>query len=152
MKINLTTLGCPKNIVDSEFDQILVPFLFEGKLANKTVFSNEDVIYVDISPTSGTRLLECINVSGKFHCMFSLHFTISDEAAKRLSRELSKLDLVYEDGNEFLSEDLIIYLDGVKESELKVSSSLKGSRAVSDIQITSSVIADSESEGRILSI
>lgn len=115
---------------------------FEAKIKNETVFfgGKKDITYVcrsaqcsGIDPRKG-----CGSVSGGYACGFFFSITLSPEAAQRQAELTNKLAVVPGDsGENYLSEDIVLFLDDKEVDRLKIGAELKG-RATTDIQISGS--------------
>lgn len=116
---------------------------FEAKIANDTVFygGDKDITYVcrsadcsGIDPNYGCNAVS----DGAYACRFFFSISLSSEAAQR-SADLTE-GLTVEpsmDGDGYLSEDLVLYLDDVEVDRLRIGASLQG-RATTEIQISGS--------------
>lgn len=123
---------------------------FEAKIGDKTVFNGgeKDIAYVcrsadcaGIDPYSG-----CGQVSeGQWACRFRFSVTLSEAAANRQADITKDLEIIIENGEEYLSEKLDLYLDGENVSSLYVGADLKG-RAVTEIQISGSGSGTTQAE------
>ncbi len=115
---------------------------FEAKIDNETVFfgGKKDITYVcrsaqcsGIDPRKG-----CFQVSEGYACGFFFSISLSPEAAERQASLTNKLSVVTgEGGQNYLSKDLILFLDDKEVDTLRIGSELKG-RATSEIQISGS--------------
>lgn len=113
---------------------------FEAKIGDETVFvGGRDITYVcrdatcaGIDPSAG-----CQPSSGTWVCRFRFSIALTPEAADRQAQMTVGLDIQNENGQEYLSKDLTLYLDDVEVDKLKIGADLKG-RAVTDIQISGS--------------
>lgn len=114
---------------------------FEARIGNSTVFfgGKNDITYVcktpqcsGIDPSRG-----CANVDGGYYCSFFFGITLSPEAAQRQAEITRTLPVVTGEGQSYLNESLLLYLDDVEVDRLQIASSLKG-RAETSIQITGS--------------
>lgn len=115
---------------------------FEAKINNETVFfgGKKDITYVcrsaqcsGIDPRKG-----CSPVSDGYVCAFFFSISLSPEAAQRQASLTDKLSVVAgENGQSYLSKDIILYLDDKEVDTLRIGSELKG-RATTDIQISGS--------------
>ncbi|MCK4590101.1 MAG: hypothetical protein KAT77_06665, partial [Nanoarchaeota archaeon] len=115
---------------------------FEAQIGNETVFigGKNDITYVcrsaECSGLDPRRT--CGQVSpGNYACTFFFAITLSPESATRHAEITSKLDIITDDSGQYLSEDLILFLDDQEVDSLKISSELKG-RDTTDIQISGS--------------
>jgi preprotein translocase subunit SecD len=115
---------------------------FEAKIGNETVFygGKKDITYVcrsaqcsGIDPNRG-----CFQVSEGYGCAFFFSITLSQEAAERQAALTSKLSVVNDQsGENYLSDDIVLFLDDKEVDRLKIGADLKG-RATTDIQISGS--------------
>lgn len=122
---------------------------FEAKIGEETVFiGGKDITYVcrsadcaGIDPTS-----YCTQYEEGWMCRFRFSISLSPEAAKRQAALTQNLDVVQSaDGEDYLSEKLILFLDDKMVDELNIGADLKG-RDVTDIQISGSGIGATEQE------
>jgi len=113
---------------------------FEAKVGNETVFlGGNDITYVcrtadcsGIDPRRGCGQIG----QNQWSCAFRFSISLSPEAAKKQATVTDKLDVITdENGEDYLSEKLILYLDDAHVDELNIGADLKG-RAVTDIQIS----------------
>lgn len=114
---------------------------FEAKIGNKSVFlGGNDITYVcrsaqcaGIDPSAG-----CRSIQGGYSCRFRFTISLSSEAAQRQADVTQNLEVVYDpSGEEYLSQDLNLYLDDIHMDTLKISADLKG-QASTDIAISGS--------------
>tara|TARA_Y100000310_G_C20680499_1_gene815647 strand:- start:691 stop:2235 length:1545 start_codon:yes stop_codon:yes gene_type:complete len=115
---------------------------FEAKIANETVFfgGDKDITYVcrsadcsGIDPNAGCGLVS----EGQHSCRFFFSIALTSEAAQRQADLTQDLEIEYEGTQEYLSEDLVLYLDDVEVDRLRIGASLQG-RATTEIQISGS--------------
>lgn len=104
---------------------------FEAKVGNVTVFlGGQDVRNVCRSPDcsfASNPFSPCGKSNdGQWHCQFMFQITLSQAAAQRQADATMDLDVVMENGNEYLSEPLSLYLDNELVDELRISSGLQG--------------------------
>ena len=121
---------------------------FEATIGNKTVFKGgSDITYV-------CRSVDCAGIDPQYGCgksadywvcRFRFAISLSPEAAKRQAELTKNLSVVTENGEQYLSEKLILYLDNKKVDELNIGAELKG-RAVTDISISGSGIGRTKQE------
>jgi preprotein translocase subunit SecD len=121
---------------------------FEAKISNETVFrGGQDITHVcrsadcsGIDPTTGCGM------SGEdWACRFRFSISLSPDAAQKQADLTSKLDVISENGQDYLSEQLSLYLDDAMVDELNIGADLKG-RAVTDIQISGSGAGKTQQE------
>lgn len=114
---------------------------FESKIGEDVTFrgGNRDVTYVcrsadcsGIDPRRG-----CSSTANGYVCSFYFTITLSPEAANRQAQLTKELSVITENGNEYLSQDLALYLDDKEVDRLKIGAELKGSSTTS-IQISGS--------------
>ena len=112
---------------------------FEAKIGNNTVFigGQRDVTYVcrsadcsGIDPNYG-----CSKMQEGWGCRFSFSISLSPNAAQRQADFTKELDVITENGEQYLTESLSLYLDDVKVDSLRIAAGLKG-RATTDIAIS----------------
>ncbi|HIH11641.1 TPA: hypothetical protein HA241_05595 [Candidatus Woesearchaeota archaeon] len=119
---------------------------FESTIGNKTVFSGgeKDITYVCRSAEcAGIR--ECSQQGGSAFCTFFFGITLSPEAAERQAGLTRDLAVVTEGSNQYLSQDIILYLDDVEVDSLRIGAELRG-RATTSIQISGSGTGQTEQE------
>ncbi|PIZ51549.1 hypothetical protein COY27_03175 [Candidatus Woesearchaeota archaeon CG_4_10_14_0_2_um_filter_33_13] len=114
---------------------------FEAKIANETIFfgGKNDIPYVcrsadcsGINPQVG-----CSKVADGYACSFFFSITLSSDAAERQAQATDKLKVVGDNGESYLSDDLILFLDDKEVDSLRIGAELKG-RATTNIQISGS--------------
>src|SRR3989344_3328998 len=113
---------------------------FEAKIGEKIVFiGGKDITYVckdatcsGIDPQAG-----CQPNGNTWTCRFRFSIALTPEAAARQADITQKLDVISENGQEYLSEKLTLYLDNNQVDELRIGADLKG-REATDIQISGS--------------
>jgi preprotein translocase subunit SecD len=100
---------------------------FEAKISNKTIFSGADIINVCRTPECSR--IDCSSSGGIHNCNFQFEISLTLEAAERQAEATANLDVGYESGGSYLSEDLELFMDDNLFSSLKIGSSLKGQAA-----------------------
>lgn len=114
---------------------------FEAKIGEKTVFKGGDK---DI--THVCRTAECSGIDPRYGCQdsedgtlcrFYFSITLSNTAANRQANATKNLEVLTENGNEYLSKSLELFLDDKSVDELKIGADLKGEVA-KNIQISGS--------------
>jgi len=114
---------------------------FEARISNQTVFAGgkKDITSIcrsadcsGIDPRAG-----CGKNGDQWACRFYFSISISQEAAETHAEVTNKLDVVIEDGKEYLNESIYLYLDDVEVDMLRIGAELKGN-VVTDIQISGS--------------
>ncbi|MBU0535936.1 MAG: hypothetical protein KKE20_03155 [Nanoarchaeota archaeon] len=123
---------------------------FEAKISNKTVFrGGEDIRNV---ATTGTRAGIDPQGYGRTQdgwvCRFFFIVTLSPEAAQRQADITKNLDIVTDDGGEYLSERLDLYLDDTLVDSLNIAATLKG-EAIMEPQITGGGAGKTQEEAEI---
>jgi preprotein translocase subunit SecD len=113
---------------------------FEAKVGNITVFKGgKDITYVcrsadcsGIDPQRG-----CAQISAtQWSCSFRFTISLMPEAAEQQASATENLDIIVEEnGQEYLTEKLYLYLDDILVDELNIGADLKG-RAATDIMIS----------------
>jgi preprotein translocase subunit SecD len=123
---------------------------FEAKVGNTSVFKGgNDVTYV-------CRTADCSGIdprrgcgqssANQWFCSFRFSIALSPEAAQKQADASKDLDVIVDDnGNEYLSEKLYLYLDDALVDELSIGSDLKG-RSVTDIQISGSGVGATQQD------
>ena len=127
---------------------------FEAKISNNSVFKGgNDITYVcrsadcsGIDPFYG-----CGQSGNQWSCRFRFSISLSTEAAQRQADLTSELNVLTEDKNQYLSEDLILYLDDTQVDLLRIGAELKG-KAETNIQISGSGVGVSEQEAAVNSL
>ena len=125
---------------------------FEAKIGNETVFiggKKDDlgVSYVCHSADcSGIDPQHACRPTGDGHwaCRFMFSISVKPGAAERQA-EITRDMAIITDGDDYLAEKLVLYLDDVMVDELNIGSDLRG-RAVTDISISGSGVGTSEQE------
>jgi preprotein translocase subunit SecD len=124
---------------------------FEAKIGDSVVFvGGKDITYV-------CRSAECAGIDpnsgcgptgdNQFACRFRFVISLTPEAAQIHADITKKLDVVNLDGQQYLSEQLDLYLDNEQVDQLNIGSELQG-RAITDISISGSGVGASR-EGAI---
>src|SRR3989344_1349371 len=122
---------------------------FEAKVGNETAFfgGEKDVTYVcrsadcsGIDPQVG-----CSTHSEGAACGFFFSITLSPEAAERQAQVTNQLTVTSEQGGDYLSEDLVLFLDDVEVDRLRIGASLKGS-ATTSVQISGAGIGPTQEQ------
>lgn len=123
-------------------DLILSQGKFEAKIGEDVIFSGDDndIVYVGKGPQD-SRIETCSRAEEGNFCRFSFTIRLSPEAAKAQADATMALDVV----DDYLSQDLDLYLDGELVSSLKISADLKG-QAVTQISISGSGNGTSEQD------
>ncbi len=122
---------------------------FEASISNETVFlgGKKDITYVcrtpDCSGIDSTR--GCSAIAEGYVCGFFFGITLSSEASERQAQVTRRLATVSENGNNYLSEDLVLLLDDKEVDRLRIGAELKG-RASTNIQISGSGIGRTQDE------
>jgi len=131
---------------------------FEAKIKNETVFSGSDVSSVlmasgqaGIDPRRGCGILS----DGSWSCRFYFGIILTQEAAERQAKATEALNVITTDQqgqilqreNQYLSEQLGLYLDGTLVDALNIGADLKG-RPITQIQISGPGTGQTEQEAR----
>ena len=98
---------------------------FEAKINNTTVFTGKDIIAVHTYPPEG-GIQTCYKTQGGWACKFYFTVYLNKDAAKIFAEVTKNIPVVFEAGQAYLKEDLILYLDGKEVDRLKISADLKG--------------------------
>jgi preprotein translocase subunit SecD len=122
---------------------------FEAKVGNITIFSGgNDIKYVCMSAEcSGIDPMRACGQSGSaWFCNFRFSISLSPEAAQKQADATKDLSVTTsENGEDYLTEKLYLFLDDVLVDELNIGADLKG-RAVTDIQISGSGQGENQQE------
>lgn len=120
---------------------------FESKIGEQVVFSSGDDIK-NVCRTGDCAMVNtCVPTEEGAYCNFRFSITLSAEAAERQAAATKNLN-VFSDGNsQYLSEDIILILDGEIVDQLKISSNLRGV-AETEISITGSGSGRNEVEAK----
>ncbi len=112
---------------------------FEAKISNETAFTGDDIDFVcrsaDCSTATSPERPCGEREDGTWSCQFRFSISISTEAAERQAQLTSRLDIVTENGQQYLSEPIRLYLDGNLVDELQIGADLQG-RPTRDISIS----------------
>jgi preprotein translocase subunit SecD len=110
---------------------------FEAKIGNTTVFvGGRDITYVCRSADcAGIDPSGCGQSGDGWACRFRFAIRLTQEAADRQAEITKDMPVITENGQEYLAEKLILYLDDVEVDQLNIGSDLRG-RAVTDIEIS----------------
>jgi preprotein translocase subunit SecD len=124
---------------------------FEAKIGEEVVFSggDKDITYVcrsadcsGIDPTTGCSKVQ----GGGYACRFRFSISLRPEAANKQAEITKDLEIVMgENGQEYLSKDLELFLDDANVDTLKIGADLKG-RPVTDISISGSGVGQTKQE------
>ncbi len=100
---------------------------FEAKIGDEVVFvGGKDIVYVD-KQRSGVDLSQCGQIQdGDWTCRFQFSVDITPESAKKHAELTSRLEVIIDQGDRFLSENLDLYLDDELVDSLLISEDLKG--------------------------
>lgn len=123
---------------------------FEAKIGNATVFKGgNDITYV-------CRTADCSGIDpqrgcgqtgpNQWFCSFRFSISLSPSAAQKQADATKDLDVVVEEnGEEYLTEKLQLFLDDTLVDELNIGSDLKG-RPATDIQISGSGVGSTQQD------
>ena len=114
---------------------------FEARIGDQIAFTGGDDIRrvcrtADCSGLDPQRPCQQAE-DGSWFCSFRFAITLSRDAAERQANLTRPLEVVFENGQEYLSEDLELYLDGELVDSLRIGADLRG-RASTDISISGS--------------
>jgi len=121
---------------------------FESKISNETVFKGGgDITHVcRTAQCSGIDPNRGCGMSGDvWVCTFMFSISLSPEAAQKQADLTKNLDVITENGEDYLTEKIYLYLDDEQVDELNIGADLKG-RAVTDIAISGSGSGKTEQE------
>ncbi len=127
---------------------------FEAKVGNRTVFvGGTDITYVCRSADcAGIDPMQGCGKSGEqWVCRFRFSISLSQNAAQKVADATKDLEIVSEEGQQYLSEKLKLYLDDNLVDELNIHADLKG-KASTDIQISGAGLGQSEQEAALNSL
>jgi preprotein translocase subunit SecD len=119
---------------------------FEAKIGNETVFrGGSDITSVcRTAECSGIdRNVGCPSTPNGVTCRFAFAITLSPEAAQRQADLTRNLTVKVDQGGNYLSEPLTLYLDNEQVDQLQISSDLRG-RATTSIQISGSGVGTTQ--------
>lgn len=122
---------------------------FEAKIGNETVFrGGQDITYV-------CRTAECSGLhsqrgcgateDGQIACSFLFSIHLSPDAAQRQADVTRTLRVVGQGREQYLEQDLVLFLDNNEASRLRVGADLKG-RAVTEVAISGSGTGRTQAE------
>jgi preprotein translocase subunit SecD len=119
---------------------------FEAKIGNGTVFrgGNDITSVCRTAECSGIdRNVGCPQTAGGYTCRFAFAITLSPDAAERQADLTRNLTVMVDQGGNYLSEPLTLYLDNEQVDQLQISSDLRG-RATTSIQISGSGVGTTQ--------
>jgi preprotein translocase subunit SecD len=107
---------------------------FEAKIGNETIFEGgeKDITFVCRNDGTCAGIRDCVETAdGGQYCKFEFQIRLSIEAARRHAEITSGLDVIQDStsGQEYLSEQLDFYLDGVQVDSLNIGADLQGAEA-----------------------
>ncbi len=112
---------------------------FEAKIGNKTVFmgGENDITYVcKTAQCSGIDPRRaCGKAQDGYFCSFYFQITLSPDAAKKQADITQTIPVAEKDGEKYLAEQLVLFLDDQEVDSLNIGADLKG-RAITDISIS----------------
>jgi len=125
---------------------------FEAKIGNETVFrGGDDIRFVcrsaDCSFAVDPRRPCSRDSSGQWFCNFQFSITLSPESAQSQADMTRNLEIVTENGEQYLSESLDLYLDDDLVDTLRIGASLRGT-PTTDIAISGSGTGESQQAAR----
>lgn len=120
---------------------------FEAKITNESVFiGGKDITYVCRSvDCAGIDPTGCDKSGDGWACRFRFAIRLTPEAAERQAELTRNLDVITENGQDYLAEPLILFLDDKQVDQLNIGSDLKG-RPVTDIEISGPGVGLTEQE------
>ncbi|MDA1196786.1 MAG: hypothetical protein O2779_02380 [Nanoarchaeota archaeon] len=127
---------------------------FEATVSGQTVFSGgEDITFVcrspdcsGLDPSGG-----CQDLGEGWVCRFRFAISMTPEAAQRQADVTSDLEVITENGFQYLSEDIVLYLDDREVDRLRIGAELKGSKDTG-IQISGSGVGVTQQEAAVTSL
>ena len=105
---------------------------FEAKIGDDLVFSGgkKDIPFVCRNDGTCSGIRPCESSQEGFFCRFEFSISLSPEAAKKHAEVTGRLDVnTTENGRQFLSKALDLYVDGKKVDSLQIAAELKGKEA-----------------------
>jgi preprotein translocase subunit SecD len=107
---------------------------FEAKIGNETVFEGgeKDITFVCRNDGTCAGIRDCVETAeGGNYCKFEFQIRLSIDAAKRHAEITRNLEIIQDptSGQEYLSEKLDFYLDGVQVDSLNIGADLQGAEA-----------------------
>jgi len=126
---------------------------FEAKIENATVFhGGDDIKFVcrsaDCSFAEDPRNPCGPGSDGVFRCRFEFSITLSPEAAERQADVTKDLEVVTEDGQEYLTKNIELFLDDELVDSLRIGADLRG-RPVTDIAISGGGAGDTYQDAKL---
>ncbi|MFH1376294.1 MAG: hypothetical protein ABIH25_01535 [Candidatus Woesearchaeota archaeon] len=105
--------------------------VFEAKIGNDTAFNGgDDVTFVCRNDGTCAGIRSCDNVApDTVQCRFEFQIRLSPGAAKRQADLTRNLTIITENNQQYLSQDLELYLDNELVDSLKISADLQGVEA-----------------------
>jgi len=110
---------------------------FEAKISDDVVFvGGRDITYVARGEGAGLDYGSCAaNTQGEYSCRFRFGISLTPAAAQRQAALTDNLQIINENGDDYLNESLTLYLDDELVDELKIGPELKGN-PVTEIAIS----------------
>ena len=120
---------------------------FEARIGNDTVFvGGKDITYVCRSADcAGIDPSGCSRSGDSWMCRFRFSIRLTQDAADRQASLTKDLNVISENGQDYLSEKLILFLDDKQVDELNIGADLRG-RPVTDIEISGPGVGLTEQE------
>jgi len=117
--------------------------VFEAKIGNETVFrgGKKDVTFVCRNDGTCAGIRGCSQSQGGYVCQFQFGIGISEEAAKKHAGVTKDLEIITENGKQYLNKKIDFYLDGKKVDSLNIGADLKG-------QVITSIAISGPGEGK----
>ena len=121
--------------------------VFEAKIGNETVFTGgkRDVLFVCRNDGTCSGVKPCVDTGEGYVCEFEFAITLSEESAKKHAEVTGELDVIKENGVEYLSEQIDFYLDDILVDSLNIGVGLKG-KTVTNIAISGPGVGADEEE------
>ncbi|MDD5331529.1 MAG: PDZ domain-containing protein [Candidatus Nanoarchaeia archaeon] len=110
---------------------------FEAKIGDQIIFEGgkEDIPFVCRDDGSCAGIRNCEEAEDGYYCTFEFSIRLSQDAAKKQAEVTKNLNVILENGKEYLDKNLDFYLDGRLVDSLRISEGLKGV-ATQDIAIS----------------
>ena len=106
---------------------------FEAKIGDEIVFigGKKEITFVCKNDGACSGIRRCDPIQDGYNCVFEFAIQLSANAAKRHAEITKDLSInISESGKEYLSEMLVLYLDGKEVDRLQISADLKGKEAM----------------------
>lgn len=127
---NFIVIETSKKLLEKqEFKDLIRKHSFEARIGENIVFKDgRDIEYVCTNTDCAgiDKNYGCFKSQTNWTCRFKFPITLSRAAAKRQEKITANLTIISEYGNSYLSEPLVMYLDGMEIDKLNIGEDLKG--------------------------